>query len=115
MLFSPDGKRVDHLPDEREFKQQRSRLPRVAYDALLADANRLCDEADDLQCSDLLPRDWTQAPWPAVLAACRDDQSQAVQFIGHLLWTVLEKSPDKWTFHSSYADRFDLTEFHFVR
>jgi hypothetical protein len=103
MLFSADGKRVDYVPHEAEFKRRRSQLG-ARWAEIAAEINATCDEVDAVSWQDALPGTACGALLREILGACDNDPAAAAEFVDRALWVTLRQRSDNWVFHRAETE-----------
>jgi hypothetical protein len=100
MLLSPDTfEIIKEVPHKKEFDIWKKRLSIEEYDNLLKVLNDRIS-GDRILTSSWIPgSDWTNTPYQIIYEkACKFDEQHAAWFFGLILWDVMMRHPDTWSF-----------------
>ncbi len=99
MLYSvEEGKRIEFIPHEKDFRIWRSRLTDSEYQAIVDELNSRINK-DEVHTSGWIPgSDWTGTVYkPIYSKACLGDETQAGLCFGLFLWVVMMERPEWWS------------------
>lgn len=100
MLYSLDKlQEVKTIPHEREYRKWCSRLSDAEVSAITEELNRKID-AGKIHTSSWMPgSNWLGTVFqPIWETACQKNQDAAAKCFGLMLWEVMMKRPDAWSF-----------------
>lgn len=100
MLISIDtGHLINYIPHGEEYKIWKSCLTEDQFEAICAELDRRI-EGGEVHTSSWIPgEDWTGTVFePIYEAACRRNVDAATLCFGLILWEVMRRRPEKWSF-----------------
>lgn len=100
MLYSLEDTRnpVQEIPHQKEYRIWRGNISDSDYEAIVDHLDSLI-EGTEVQTSSWIPgSDWTGTPFEPIYHACRFDVNAAAQFYGLILWDVMMRRADHWSF-----------------
>ena len=100
MLYSLDRFQVvKTIPHEAEYRRWSSRLSDVEIRAITNELNRKIDKAEIHTSSWMPGSNWGGTVYqPIWETACQKNQDAAAKCFGLILWEVMMKRPDAWSF-----------------
>ena len=102
MLYAiPDMKRIDNVPHNAEYLSWITGLIQVdsqAYDRICGELNSRFDDREVDTSSWIPGSDWTETPFDPIYWAAGQDETAAGLFFGLLVWDVVMKRGDCWSF-----------------
>src|SRR5260221_8609369 len=94
-LLSVDGKRITHIPHEREFQTWKARLSPDAYDEIIEELRRRTD-GKRIEVSSWIPGDnWNETPFQPIYDALHD-RVEAGKFFGLIVWVYFLSLEEDW-------------------
>jgi hypothetical protein len=102
-LLSVDGKRITHIPHEKEFSMWKTRLSEAAYNEIVAELHRRT-EGKRIEVSSWIPGDnWNGTPFQSIYDALHD-RGEAGKFFGLIVWAYFLSLEDDWIVYKPGED-----------
>ena len=100
MLVDINKKPIDQIPHSKEYdvwKRQLAQLHPTAFQTIFDELNRRVS-GNKVHTSSWIPgRDWSGTVFQPIFDACQD-QETAAKFFGLILWEVMKKRGEAWSF-----------------
>lgn len=103
---------INNIPFRETFETIESRLSESQHDAIVAEINRLMDEAGgEIVTAGWLPGpDWTGTPFePIYRIAARRNEELAGKMFGLLVWHTIMLRPERWASGRFEKDGVELS------
>jgi len=100
MLYNIDKKQyMDFIPYEDDFNTWRRRITEDEYNRIFDELNTRI-EGDEIHTSSWIPgSDWSGTVFePIYEKACRQDIDASAKFFGLILWEVIRRRDDVWSY-----------------
>jgi hypothetical protein len=113
-----NGRTIDVMPHEAQFRRLRSRLTPGEFDAMTERIDELIDAAGgEIATAGWLPgSDWTGTPFDAIYEkAARHDHVLSGLFFGQLVWFTVMNRPEMWGFGRYQKDGVDIGSMTYFR
>ena len=101
MLFDPklNGNKIYSIPHSSEYEAWKSRLTKEQFQAVFDELDSRVSEGDVHTSSWMPGRDWSHTVFqPIYDQACGQDKESAAMCFGLILWEVMMKRPEAWSF-----------------
>lgn len=109
MLFTIDRKKIHRIPHLSEYKAWKSQLTPKQFQAVVEELDGRVS-AGDVHTSSWMPgRDWSNTVFqPIYEQACGCDKESAAMCFGLILWEVMMKRPEAWSFGRYPRDGIEI-------
>ncbi len=98
MLFGLDGKRIDNMPHDADFRRRCAALRNGEYDAIMQKIDSMID-GTRIQTSSWMPgENWQGTVFQAIYEASGQSREQAALFFGQLVWRAFQDREEPWHF-----------------
>jgi hypothetical protein len=100
MLISIDtGRPINYIPHKKEYEIWKSRLTQEQFEVIRAELDRRI-EGGEVHTSSWIPgENWTGTVFePIYEVACRRNVEAAALCFGLILWEVMMRRPENWSF-----------------
>ncbi len=89
---------IQEIPHQPDYRIWRSRISDSDYEAIVNYLDSLIEGTEVLTSSWIPGSDWTGTPFEPIYYACRSDVNAAAQFYGLILWDLMMRRGDCWSF-----------------
>ena len=106
---------ITKVPHNKAYEYWKTLVPPLELQRIFEEFNSTID-GDDIHTSSWIPgNDWTDTPYQALYDALQDE-SLAARFFGLVMWEVMLRRPEMWSFGRYEKDNMPiegLTHFRF--